>query len=100
MEDKIPKHIKRKKSNTSSSKSKSNHKHEYVDALFMNLDNKVYKGKYCTLCGKINDMDLFTAERKDGYYHVLTSEELLKKYPDYEKVSISSYDQKYVTLIK
>ena len=45
MEDEIPKHIKRKKSNVSSSKSKSNHKHTYVNELFINEDEKVYK--YC-----------------------------------------------------
>ena len=99
MEDEIPKHIKRKKSNVSSSKSKSNHKHTYVNALFINADEKVYKGRYCSICGKINDMNVFTTERKDGYYHVLTSEELLDKYPEYERKAIDSYDQKYVTLI-
>lgn len=99
MEDEIPKYIKRKKSSMSSSKSKSNHKHIYVNALFINLDEKVYKGRYCSICGKINNMDLFTAERKDGYYHVLTSEELLNKYPEYERRTIDSYGQKYVTLI-
>ena len=60
--DEIPKHRKKKESNTSKGNRKTKHKHEYVECLirypFMFCGEKrlmTYLSSYCTICGKIGD---------------------------------------------
>lgn len=98
----IPKYIKKKKSNTSKSKSKSKHKHEYVECLFIvtNLFGKLKPcpGTYCKLCGKIDYVNTFCAEKIEGVYHSLSDEEIYEKYKHLNKVYIDDIFQKYAPL--
>lgn len=98
----IPKYIKKKKSNTSKSKSKSKHKHEYVECLFIvtNLFGKLKPcpGTYYKLCGKIDHVNTFCAEKIEGVYHSLSDEEIYEKYKHLNKVYIDDIFQKYAPL--
>ncbi len=47
-EDKVPKHIKKKKSSVSKSKEKS--KHKYISCLLIENVEIPYKAEYCKIC--------------------------------------------------
>ena len=95
----IPKYIKKKESSTSKSNIKSKHKHEYVDCLLVASGGAhPYPASYCKICGKINHSSpLEVCEKTEsGYRRLLSSEEILEKYKDLERIEIDSYWQKYV----
>lgn len=102
LEDDITKYKKKKNSSTSKSKEKSKHKHEYKDCLLIVKDRKLpCKASYCTICGKINNQQLFeTVPCENGYLRMLNSEEIYKKHKDLEKVDIDDIFQKYVSVSK
>ena len=94
------KYIKRKKSSTSKSSAKSKHKHEYVDCLFIERGrNTPYLGSYCKICGKIGETGLPTSEKMpNGFYRMLTAEEIFEEYSDLELIKIDSIWQKYIPI--
>ena len=82
--DEIPKY---KKKSNKKTVSKSKHKHIYKDCLLKeDRTNSLLLSKYCTICGKVGDIEFFVSERIEGtkYYRVLSDKELLEKYSDYE----------------
>ena len=104
--EQLPKHRKKKESNVSKSKSRSNHKHTYVDCVLINettrpdgsLRRTAHRGQYCTICGKIGKESLWEHERTpEGYYRVLTCEEVIAKYPKLPRFYAKFLD-KYVTI--
>lgn len=97
VEQEAAKYLKRKKSSVSKSSVKSKHKHIYKDVLFV-CENKPHKGKYCTLCGKIGDLQFFLSEKRNGYYHVLTTEELYAKFGNLDVIEIENTFQKYIVM--
>lgn len=83
--DEVSKYLKKKESDVSHAKKKSKHKHIYADCLLKALDNKdkLYLGRYCTICGKIDDWSpVWDIINKNGYicYTILPDEEVFKKY--------------------
>lgn len=97
----IGKYKKRKESNVSKSKRKSNHKHEYKDCLLIDKDNRSHKGKYCKICGKINDLIFFETKKLEYSKYLtltLTNEEVYEKYKNLEKFYVDSIWDKYVVL--
>lgn len=97
LENDIPKHQKKKESSTSKAKTKSNHKHEYIDCLLIQSEHKLpLLGSCCKICGKIGDAK-FDTVLEDGYYRMLTSDEVYKKYQDLEKIYIDDIFQKYIS---
>lgn len=107
--DEIPKHRKKKESNTSKSKNKTNHKHEYAECLTrypFTFGGKVrlstYACSYCTICGKIGDRikdGIISADDKPSYAY--SSDELFEKYKDSLPVfELENLSQKYVPVDK
>lgn len=90
--EKMP-HKKKKEKNT---KKKSDHKHIYRKVLLKLIRDNKYPwliaehysiGEKCEICGKINLTEYFiTEKRDDGYYTVLESKEILKKYSNLEVI--------------
>lgn len=99
-EDDVGKYKKKKQSNISKSKRKSNHKHEYKDCLLIDRDGKLHKGKYCKICGKIDDVNFFETEKSEYGYRVLDDDEVFEKYKDLEKFYVDSIWDKYVVISK
>lgn len=92
----IPKHKKKTKSSTSKSSSKSNHKHEYRECLFIEREH-VYRGTYCSICGKIGDVHFFEAERSDdGLYIQLDYDKVFEKYKHLDQIEVEDIFQKFV----
>lgn len=74
---------------------KSDHKHVYFDCLIINKEKsslndsgfieRCYKAKYCTICGKIDDIKWFETERVEGEksYRLLSSrpQEMQARHP-------------------
>lgn len=94
----VPRHQKKKESNTSKSRAKSDHKHLYCDCLFITEEGKPYKGKYCTVCGKVHDVELYSVNKFNGYYVAFTENELYEKYSELPKLKISSIFNKYISV--
>ena len=78
--DEIPKYRK-KKSSVSSASKKSKHKHIYKDCLLI-MENGPHKAQYCTICGKIGNIEFFETEKVNGGYRMLTDTEIYNKYKD------------------
>lgn len=55
-------------------------------------------GTYCKLCGKIDHVNTFCAEKIEGVYHSLSDEEIYEKYKHLNKVYIDDIFQKYAPL--
>lgn len=95
----VPRHQKKKKSNTSDAHKKSDHKHEYVECLFeftigKNNNKECAKGEYCKICGKIGKKNLWENELIDAekrIYHVLTYQEVKNKYKDLQIIELEDY---------
>lgn len=102
LDNDIPKYKKKKNSSISKSKEKSKHKHDYKDCLLIVKDRKIpCKAVYCTICGKINNCNVFeTVPCENGYLRMLYSEEIYEKYKDLEKVYVDDIWQKYVSISK
>ena len=96
-ESDIPKYRKRKESNRSKSKSKSNHKHIKKECLLI-VNNSPFLANYCVVCGKILTSDLCWGKCEGGGHILLSREEALKKYKDFEQFTVSDYYTKYVPL--
>lgn len=65
---------------------KTNHKHDYKNCLLYDCTSKQYmNGNYCTICNKIGSYNFFdTIPTSNGSSRLLTQEELLIKYTNYE----------------
>lgn len=63
----IPKYLKRQPSSVSKASHKSKHKHQYKECLIEDRD-RVCLAKYCTVCGKVIDINYFKADRINGHY--------------------------------
>lgn len=101
LENDIPKYKKKKNSSTSKSKEKSNHKHEYVDCLLVEKDeNRPYKAKYCSICGKVNDVKFFEfTPCESAYSRLLNDDEVFEKYKDLESIYIDNiWKLKYISV--
>lgn len=97
MINEIGKYRKRKSSNKSKSKLKSKHKHIYKEVLYLTEKyNRVYKGSYCTICGKINNIEVIGLRKKDGCIRFLTREEVIELYKDLEKIEIKDITQRFI----
>ena len=94
--DEIPKYRK-KKSSVSSASKKSKHKHIYKDCLLI-MENGPHKAQYCTICGKIGNIEFFETEKVNGGYRMLTDDEIYDKYKNIEKIEIESIFQKSVAI--
>lgn len=94
--DEIPKYRK-KKSSVSSASKKSKHKHIYKDCLLI-MENGPHKAQYCTICGKIGNIEFFETEKVNGGYRMLTDTEIYNKYKNIIKFEIESVFQKYVVI--
>lgn len=95
----VHKHIKKKESSVSKSKEKSKHKHEYVDCLLIENNRYPHKAKYCKICGKIGDFEIFELEEfENGLFRILDHDEVFEKYKDLEKFYVDDIWQKYVIL--
>ena len=102
-DDEILKHRKKKPSSTSKSKEKSNHKHQYEDCMLVENSYSVYKGKYCTICGKISNPIWFDSEEVKGtnLRRLLSNDEKFEKYKHLPTFHIESiFKDKYVTIDK
>ena len=97
MDEEIPKYKKKKQSSVSKSERKSDHKHEYADCLLIDNENRHTKAQYCTICGKINDMQFFETVRVEQGYRMLDSDEVYQKYKDLPQFMVNSVWDKYVS---
>lgn len=85
----IPAYLKKKKSNVSKSSVKTKHKHLYEKCLLVESGSgHVTRAKFCTVCGKVHDIKMFTVERVQGGYRALTQEEILAEYKDAPKFTV------------
>ena len=101
LNEEIPRHRKKRASSTSKSLGKSKHRHTFKDCLFIVDDmTLLYKGKYCTECGKIGDFGLETGITEKGNHYLLTAEEVLEKHKKLERIKIGEIWQKYVPIVK
>ena len=92
----IPKHKKKKASSVSDTKSKSNHKHQYDECLLV-AQGKPRRAKYCTLCGKIGNVNFFDfAKTECGFHRQLRDEEIFRKYHRLEIIEVQDFYQKYI----
>lgn len=96
----IPKHKKKRESSTSKSINKAKHKHEYVECLFIEEDERPCRGTYCKLCGKIGNVKLFETEPSDYGLRMLDYDEVFEKYKKLEQVHIVDIFQRYVPINK
>jgi len=104
--DGIPKHRKKKKSNTSKSSEKSNHKHIYREC-FINYPLKILDktrtitslASYCEICGKVGSRleNSIIPKDKIRYLSTINYEEFKDVLPLFE---IDGYYDKYVDLKK
>lgn len=81
-DNEIPKY---KKKSTKTVK-KSKHKHTYKNCLIYDKNLKQhFVGEYCTVCNKIGSFKMSdTASHGNNYSRILSEEELVEKYKDYE----------------
>lgn len=97
MDEQIPKYRKKKQSSVSKAERKSDHKHEYADCLLIDSENRPIKVQYCTICGKIIDVQFFETVRVEQGYRTLNSEEVYQKYKDLPQFMVNSVWDKYVS---
>ena len=94
----IPKYRKKKPSKSKSSR-KANHKHQYEDCLLVDEENRPHKAQYCTICGKINNVNVFETMREDGgFYRMLTCDEVFQKYKGLKQFKVKDMWDKYVSI--
>lgn len=90
---------------------KSNHKHNYQDCLlecseystfYEKQIDKCYKAKYCTICGKIKDINFMETERIGKCARIMILQDLQtmqQKYPNIPIFQIKDiWKNKFVTL--
>lgn len=73
---------------------KSDHKHLYEFALVKTED--IYRRiKYCTICGKINNIFFFETIKVEGMHFnkIMTSKEILSKYNDLKIFETDMYSK-------
>lgn len=115
LEQEIPKHLKKKKSNKSRSKEKADHKHTYELCLIKRVTNvprplgstwtSVSVYNYCTICGKIGD-SFYDMSKKEtikmnngnAYTALYKPLEMLEVYKHLPLFEVNDYLAKYVTL--
>ena len=97
VDEEIPKYRKKKQSSVSKAERKSDYKHEYADCLLIDSENRPIKAQYCTICGKIIDVQLFETVRVEQGYRMLDSEEIYQKYKDLPQFMVNSVWDKYVS---
>lgn len=98
VEDQIGKYKKRSKKK---GLKRSNHKHTYKKCiLHIEKDDSYWLSAYCTICGKLKDIDWIIEENeKDGLSTIILDKELYEKYKGiYEIKKVKSYKDKYVKL--
>ena len=88
---------KRRPSTRSKSITKSKHKHTYAPCLFIDYGGHVYKGGYCTQCGKIWNIEW---PHNDETGKMMSSDELLAAYPSLPVHRIGDIWEKYVVINK
>ena len=94
----IPKYRKKKPSKSKSA-SKSNHKHQYEDCLLVDDEKHPHKAEYCIICGKINNVKAFEAERIDGgRFRMLDYDEVFQKYKGLKQFQVKDMWDKYVSI--
>lgn len=109
VENEVGKYRKKKESNTSKAKYKSKHKHQYKSCLiryyteFMgDTHEHISIASYCIICGKIgSNIDSnrkITEKTENGFYRMLTKEEILKNNNDISIFNVSDCFAKYVVL--
>ena len=94
----IPKYRKKKPSKSKSAR-KSDHKHQYDDCLLVDDEKHPHKAKYCTICGKINNVKAFETDRLDGgRFRMLTCDEVFQKYKGLKQFQVKDMCDKYVSI--
>lgn len=92
-------HKKKKPSSVSKSKTKSTHAHSYAECLLVEPDGDPHRAKYCTICGKINDVKFMETEKTDhSTYRALTGNETWERYRHLPTFPVNSIFDKYVVL--
>lgn len=96
--EEIPKYRK-KKSSKSKSESKANHKHQYMDCLLVDDNNRPHKAEYCEICGKINNVQFFEmVESDNASARLMTADEIFRKYKNLEQFRVKDVRDKYVPI--
>ena len=94
--EEIPKYRK-KKSSKSKSESKANHKHQYMDCLLVDDNNR--PAEYCEICGKINNIQFFEmVESDNASARLMTTDEIFQKYKNLEQFRVKDVRDKYVPI--
>lgn len=100
--DEVPNYKKKKPSSTSKSKAKSKHKHIYEDCLLIvDNENIPFKAEYCTICGKIGNIQWFITEPcKDNpkVHRMLGRDEVYEHYKHLPQFKVNNCLDKFVTL--
>ena len=99
--DEVPNYKKKKPSSISKSKAKSKHKHIYEDCLLIDNENIPFKSEYCTICGKIGNMQWFITEPcKDNpkAHRMLGCDEVYEHYKHLPQFKVNNCWDKFVTL--
>lgn len=83
MDEEVGKYRKKTGSNVSKANSKAKHKHQYELCLLKECEeghfpNRVFKGLYCTLCGKIKNA-WFMDEPENHNYPIFTVKSIFQK---------------------
>lgn len=99
-EHEVPKHLKKKDSNTSDAKRKSNHKHDYIKSVVVANERNMITGKHslhhylsdvCSICGKIMNVTYWVCDPiPNGKYRHITEEEFEERYGDLPHYKIDS----------
>ena len=96
--EEIPKYRK-KKSSKSKSESKANHKHQYMDCLLVDDNNRPHKAEYCEIGGKINNIQFFEmVESDNASARLMTGDEIFQKYKNLEQFRVKDVRDKYVPI--
>lgn len=96
-QDDVPKYRKKKQSSVSKSKIKSKHKHQYIDCLLIDKNKNVWKSKYCSICGKLHDLEFFQIEAlSNKLFRMLENHEIMEKYNNVERFKVKNIMQKYI----
>lgn len=97
-ENEVPKYKKKKNSSTSDARMKAKHKHSYKECLLV-ADGTPRRATYCTICGKIGNVNFFEGMKTEqGYYRMLRSDEIFRKYCKLETFEVVDFYQKYAPI--
>lgn len=85
MDEEVGKYRKKTESNVSKSNRKAFHKHQYEPCLLEEYEgghfpNRLFKGSYCTICGKIENVWFMDEPENHNNHPVFTVKSIFQKY--------------------